>query len=428
MTTTAENFENLIESKAADERSVERATAIARAGVPTDPDTQGTLQAAFDEGDDEGRDSIARAALAASREHEEATFDETSLVVPVPRSYEEVSGSPADADDPAADGSECPGAVEADVYALYAWEAEDTRSSSTATVNALNSDPDPTPTGERSADPTGSPSDVVRAAIGLFDQLKPYADRSNLALWQLLGYIYAESDAALPNTPLRLELENEARKHPDCQKSTRWNSSEQSAEQLFLTILLGLKDQRATKSQWLSTIQAAQVEGIARTAEAFLEFMRTAGGINGAVKTRPPAGFAPEPKIAKAKKLAEAHSAIVPPDDVEAVMPVAPPLEDGAKPYIDMALVLVDKLTEWPEDSSCLGRPVATIVNHDLVQRAIMQVKAQRERLYNEAHKEERQAKAAKRKSRWGMWRREKLSGKTSLVFDEWHQERYPVD
>lgn len=116
----------------------------------------------------------------------------------------------------------------------------------------------------------------IRNAHGRWDVIN---QRTNRALYSLLGGVYAACPLVIGLA--RDELIREVRKHEDVGKSNVWDPYQKSAISLFLTMLLGLKNQKATKSQWKKLLMAAVEAKVERTEQAFVKWVIQQKGING---------------------------------------------------------------------------------------------------------------------------------------------------
>jgi hypothetical protein len=116
----------------------------------------------------------------------------------------------------------------------------------------------------------------IRGAYDVWDGLN---QRTNHALYTLLALIYVACPRIIGDA--RFVLINHVRKHRDVVESTNWDPKKKPIIVLFLTMLLGLKSQRATKSQWKKLLLAAEDAGVERTVEAFVAWAVGIGGING---------------------------------------------------------------------------------------------------------------------------------------------------
>jgi hypothetical protein len=81
----------------------------------------------------------------------------------------------------------------------------------------------------------------------------------------------------------RHDLIREVRKHPDVGQSNRWDpyDRERLVEELFLAMILGLKNHRSRKSQWKTALLTAAEAEVPRDAEAFIAWINGQGGIEG---------------------------------------------------------------------------------------------------------------------------------------------------
>jgi hypothetical protein len=117
---------------------------------------------------------------------------------------------------------------------------------------------------------------TIRGAYDVWDGLN---QRTNHALYTLLALIYVACPRMTGDA--RFVLINHVRKHKDVVESSNWDPKKKPIIVLFLTMLLGLKTQRATKSQWKKLLLAAEEAGIERTVDAFVAWAVKIGGING---------------------------------------------------------------------------------------------------------------------------------------------------
>lgn len=100
---------------------------------------------------------------------------------------------------------------------------------------------------------------------------------------RLLARIHAACPlVADPDGPARRALIAECTSLPDVAMSVKWNAEKQTPYQLYTTAVLGLTDYRSRKTNWNHALGAAVRLGIRHTEEAFAEFLKKNGGIEGA--------------------------------------------------------------------------------------------------------------------------------------------------
>lgn len=152
------------------------------------------------------------------------------------------------------------------------------------------------------------------------DWAKSYISEENSAI-TLLGRIYAA--VALVNNITRQELIREVKKHPDVLESKRWDPYDmnRSAEELYLTMILGLKKHRSRKSQWKTALLAAAEAGVSRREEAFIQWISAKKGIEGIQLSKRTSSSTEDP-VADAIKMLHDMEVAGPP--VESDVPVVP--------------------------------------------------------------------------------------------------------
>lgn len=119
-----------------------------------------------------------------------------------------------------------------------------------------------------------------------FKDWKTAEDRGNTSAWTLLGKAYELGSAIANDDQARNVLVSKVSEDPDVQKSNKWDASRKTPFDLLLVLLLGLKEEtKATKSQWLRTLEAAKKTKLSPSQKAFAVWIKKSGGIVGVLKT-----------------------------------------------------------------------------------------------------------------------------------------------
>ena len=138
--------------------------------------------------------------------------------------------------------------------------------------------------------PDALTSDFLEPAIAeleaAFDLWKTNSARTRQSLWDLLGNIYELSAKLMDNQNARSGLIGLVSRREDVKSSTNWRSpGTKHPRELLLVLLHGLsEDSKATKSQWLSALKAAEVAGIEKSKGDFVDWISRVGGVDGARK------------------------------------------------------------------------------------------------------------------------------------------------
>lgn len=123
----------------------------------------------------------------------------------------------------------------------------------------------------------------LEASFGLYRARDSESKRS---LWELLGGIYELAEKVLGNENARAELVGLVKRIEEVKESTRWGRPEtKHPRELLVVQLLGLNERtKATKSNWLKALKAAEECNIEKTKIAFVDWISEIGGIEGARK------------------------------------------------------------------------------------------------------------------------------------------------
>lgn len=193
-----------------------------------------------------------------------------------------------------------------------------------------------------------------------FENWEQADGRGKMSLWALLGKTYEFANQIEKNNLTRVDLLAEVSKVPGVAGSNRWRPQTKHAFDLLLVLLLGLKeDTKATKSQWLRTLKAAQAENVASTQEAFSDWIENIGGVAAALK------LGKKPRLPK-KNISEMAKDLPDPDNLEDKT-IEMPLKMSDDDLPDgFGLVIVKKAN----DTGGVV-PIGTIVNERQVSDAI---------------------------------------------------------
>ena len=205
------------------------------------------------------------------------------------------------------------------------------------------------------------------------------AARSDGQLAAMLGKIYEAAADAVDGSEAYAFLAAQAMAIPEVKESKKWKVQDQTPEGLFLTILLGVKNRRATKCQWKAVLTAAASCNVKRSAVAFADWVKGAGGIVEAAKTRGPAYVGKRSLAAQTqlRKLAKLSSDLIPADSPYPAIPVPMPNSRGFESG-QLALVLVQHADEKAAGDNVYVRPVFTINNTACMVRAIQLFNAEK--------------------------------------------------
>lgn len=120
-----------------------------------------------------------------------------------------------------------------------------------------------------------------------YDNWLPLQAEADKGAYVILGRIYALgcSIDVDPGSARRKELEFFVRCHPDVKASKKWTAGGKRSTELIMTYILGLKEKRSRKSNWVAVLEHAADCVVEPTAEAFVEWITTGikGGIEGAL-------------------------------------------------------------------------------------------------------------------------------------------------
>lgn len=109
--------------------------------------------------------------------------------------------------------------------------------------------------------------------------------RGKTSVWTLLGKAYELGCAIADNGKARGILANIVSENPEVRKSNQWDPYKKPPFDLLVVLLLGLKEEtKVTKSQWLRTLKAAEKAQVSATQDAFVDWVKKSGGIDGALK------------------------------------------------------------------------------------------------------------------------------------------------
>ena len=119
-----------------------------------------------------------------------------------------------------------------------------------------------------------------------FKKWKNTDHRGKASVWTVLGKAYELGSAIANDNQARIVLVTKVSEDPDVKKSNKWDASRKHPFDLLLVLLLGLKEEtKATKSQWLRTLEAAKKTKLSPSQEAFAVWIKKSGGIAGVLKT-----------------------------------------------------------------------------------------------------------------------------------------------
>ena len=185
--------------------------------------------------------------------------------------------------------------------------------------------------------------------------------RGNKKLWSLLSRVYELGAVIEKNTSARSRLIHKVNQHPTVQGSNRWRADKKSSQELLLALLLGVREEtKATKSQWLGAIRAAQKADVPAKDNAFETWLDSVGGINAArmsIRTK----FSS--KYADLKSLIEELDGFIDSDQQPCRMPE--PISDSGYPE-NIGLVIVQRVGDQID-----GIPIATLTDEKLITKAI---------------------------------------------------------
>ena len=109
--------------------------------------------------------------------------------------------------------------------------------------------------------------------------------RGKMAAWTLLGNIYELGTKISKKPELQFELISKASELPGVKQSNHWDPSSKRPFDLLLVLLLGLSEKtKATKSQWLRTLNAARTAGVPAKQNDFIAWIEKTGGIDSVLK------------------------------------------------------------------------------------------------------------------------------------------------
>jgi hypothetical protein len=105
-------------------------------------------------------------------------------------------------------------------------------------------------------------------------------------LWSMLGRVYELGAKAEGNMEAHQSLVALVEKEPSVKKNVKWKAERKKPRELLVTLLLGLKEEtKATKSQWLGALRAADKAKVEANQSSFSAWMKDIGGIQAARKT-----------------------------------------------------------------------------------------------------------------------------------------------
>jgi hypothetical protein len=261
-----------------------------------------------------------------------------------------------------------------------------------------------------------------------FDLWKTNSARTRQSLWDLLGNIYELSAKLMGNENARSGLIGLVSRREDVKSSTNWRSpGTKHPRELLLVLLLGLsEDSKATKSQWLSALKAAEAAGIEKSKSDFVDWISSVGGIEGArssiAKPRPTASL--QELAAQVDEFVSEESRIV-------YLPAA--LNEDPLPS-RFGLVLVREA-----GSENTAFQVATINDERLVLAALKAFLSGEKRIANQIEKhnlaivsaieaEKTKKLRAEKKKAWKEWRKQvkvwRCRDTFEEYFDRWLYER----
>lgn len=109
--------------------------------------------------------------------------------------------------------------------------------------------------------------------------------RGKSSVWTLLGKAYELVSTIAKDDRARCVLIAKVSEDSNVQKSNQWDPARKHPFDLLLVLLLGLKNEtKATKSQWLRTLNAAEKGKVAATQNDFVGWIKNTGGIDGVLK------------------------------------------------------------------------------------------------------------------------------------------------
>ena len=129
---------------------------------------------------------------------------------------------------------------------------------------------------------------IKRLTIQLYetyDDWEPLQTRADERVYDLLGRIYEEAATIDADRDKRFALVVTVRKHREIKESKKWSANSKSSAELLVTLLLGLKEKRSRKHNWLGVLAYAEEQEVPSNAEAFKAWISSSrvGGIEGAI-------------------------------------------------------------------------------------------------------------------------------------------------
>ena len=118
-----------------------------------------------------------------------------------------------------------------------------------------------------------------------YNDWEPLQTSADVRAYVLLGRIYAEGHAIDNDPGKRHALVKLILKHPEVKETKKWSANAKPAEELLVTFLLGLKEKRSRKHNWLCALAYAKEQEVPPAADAFQNWIASSavGGIEGAV-------------------------------------------------------------------------------------------------------------------------------------------------
>ena len=239
--------------------------------------------------------------------------------------------------------------------------------------------------------------------------------RTKESLWHLLGGIYEHSAKIERDKHALMALIAMVNQIDGVRESNRWHAHTKAPQELLIVLLLGFgEDNKSTRSQWRSALNAAKKTKIKKDRPTFVNWISEIGGVEGARQS-----------VAKPRKAISIEQ-----------------LAAGVEPFVDaevFPIKLPNNLTEDPlperfglilvreAGSEKTAFPIATITNEPLVRAALRTFIAEQERIEKEnlaiaaAHyfpleqivrKMEKEARA--------QWKKDKKSKRTADTLEEY--------
>ena len=205
--------------------------------------------------------------------------------------------------------------------------------------------------------------------------------RGKISVWTVLGKAYELGSAIASDDQARNVLVTKVSEDPNVQKSNKWDASRKHPFDLLLVLLLGLREEtKATKSQWLRTLEAAKKTKLSPSQDAFVVWIKKSGGIAGVLKTGKKHARAQQTIAQLAEQLPDQY------DDYNGMpsLTAKATLKCQDDAFLEgFALILV-------READAKGKvfPVATVVNEAPIRLAMKRAIAKIRKEEKEAHRD----------------------------------------